>query len=69
MNVTMTLPDETYERIQRARRSDRFIKVPSTSSLLRRFIEEGLAREEQQNPPEAVGAAPGEVTTTKGTGR
>lgn len=67
MQFYTTLPPETFRRLQQVRRSERFEKVPSTSELIRRFVEEGLDRLEKA--PEADATARGHVTNTKGIGR
>lgn len=61
MQFTTTLTQETFARLQRARRSEVFAKVPSTSELIRAFVEEGLDRMEKS--PRAVAAAEGVDTT------
>jgi hypothetical protein len=48
MQMTVTIPEETYARIQAARRSATFKKVPPTSGLVRQLIEEGLSRMEAE---------------------
>jgi len=69
MQKTFYIPDSWDTRIERLRRSALFKKVPTQSSLLRQFVEEGLARMEGQVPPAAGGTAPGVVTTAKGSRR
>jgi hypothetical protein len=63
MQIHLNVPADIDDRLDRARRSSAFDRVPSKQALVRQFIEEGLARLESSPRTDAAAGEKGATTT------